>query len=383
MANNGAKISFKNGLQNQMRDFLKECMKKGIFDAVVLPVRVPANDSYAWILMNDISIVDQANPIPPVMPVQGAKALKSLTRKGDGILKIATIMKPCEIRATIELAKLNQVNLENITLISYDCPGAVPMSIYNNSSDDMEIFYNDVVSENNFVSEKMKEVCGFCVDFSDVPDDLHFGFTGLENEVYIIPNTGKGNSVLEKLEMKSSENLSQWKKNVADIKKIKSKNRIDIYKQVQPTVDGLDNLQKTYEKCIGCHNCQSACPICYCRQCFFDSTASEQSANTLIDIAEKRGGIGFPRDKIMFQVGRMSHMSLSCVSCGQCMDACPVNIPVAKIFSFVSSKTQNTFEYRAGFSGDEPIPLKVYKDDELSKIHEIVKNAESDGSEHE
>ena len=383
MTKKGVKISLEKGLQNQIGDFFKKCLEKGVFDAVILPVRVPAKDSYAWILMNDPSLVDQANPVPPVMPVQGAKALKALTRKGNGIINVGTIMRSCEIRAAIELSKLNQVNLEKITLISYDCPGAVPMRDYNSVPDEMEKLFEDVLSDKNFESDKMKEVCGMCVDFSSSPADLHFGFAGLENETVLVANSEKGKSVLNNLNMECSADLSQWEKNISRIKEKKSQNRVEIYKDVKPTVEGLDNLQATFVKCIGCHNCQSACPICYCRQCYFDSGASKQTADYLQHKAEKRGGIGFPRDKIMFQVGRMSHMSLSCVSCGQCMDACPVDIPVAKIFSYVAAKTQDTFEYYAGDTAGEAIPLKVYKQDELDKIHELVKNAEPHGSQHE
>ncbi len=382
MTKKGVKILSETGLQNQMREFLKKSLEKGVFDAVILPIRVPAGDSYAWILMDDISIIDQSNPIPPVMPVQGAKALKSLTRKGNGILNIATIMRPCEIRATIELTKLNQVNLDKITLISYDCPGAVPMSGYNNLPDQMEDIFQTALSEKNFESDKMKDVCEMCVDFSNVASDLHFGFAGTD-DIYLIPNSEKGQSALDKLDLSTTENLTEWNNTITKIKEIKSQNKARIYEEVQPTVEGLDALLKTYEKCIGCHNCQSACPICYCRQCYFDSATSKQTADYLQAKAEQRGGIAFPRDKVMFQVGRMSHMSLSCVSCGQCMDACPVDIPVGKIFSFVGSQTQDTFEYNAGDSASEAIPLKVYEQDELEKIHKIVKNAEPHGGQHE
>ena len=75
-------------------------------------------------------ILKDAQPLAPIMPVNAAKALKRYTRKGKGKYKIAALMKPCEIRATIELTKLNQVHLEDVTLFSYDCVGALPMQDY-------------------------------------------------------------------------------------------------------------------------------------------------------------------------------------------------------------------------------------------------------------
>jgi hypothetical protein len=113
----GAMISVKNSIREIILSFFKEALEKKIFDAVLIPVQVPAGDSYTWILIEDVSLFKDAAPVAPIMPVQGANALSSLTRKGKGNLKIAAIMRPCEIRAAIELAKLEQVHLENVFLI--------------------------------------------------------------------------------------------------------------------------------------------------------------------------------------------------------------------------------------------------------------------------
>ena len=78
----------------------------------------------------------------------------------------------------------------------------------------------------------------------------------------------------------------------------------------------------------------------------------------------------------MFHVGRLSHMSLSCVSCGLCSDACPVSIPVAEVFSYVADQTQRTFEYDAGIDREETLPIQVYRLDEIQGVDQIVKKAE-------
>ena len=81
---------------------------------------------------------------------------------------------------------------------------------------------------------------------------------------------------------------------------------------------------------------------------------------------------------IAFYYGKMSKDE-KCVSCGLCSDACPVNIPVSKIFSYVASKTQKTFDYIAGEDIGDALPMRDYKLDELGELGKLVKSAEPGG----
>ena len=372
----GAMISVKNSVKETILSFFKEALKKKIFDAVLIPVKVPACDSYTWILIEDVSLFKDAAPIAPIMPVQGANALSSLTRKGKGNLKIAAIMRPCEIRAAIELAKLEQVHLENVSLFSFDCPGALPLSDYVQNPKSGEEIFESFFTENKWNEESIKPICKMCDNFSLPNCDLHFGILGTEKDnLLLIPNSFKGEGVLNEMGIAFKNDLSEWKKKVDEIKKEKEKIKKETYHNIQPMVEGLDNLVQTFAKCIGCHNCMSVCPICYCRQCYFDSEVSKFTSDNYLLRAEKRGAIRFPTDIILFHTGRMSHMSLSCVSCGMCEDVCPTSIPVAQIFSYVADKTQKAFEYQPGRDTGEPLPLKEYKEEELQELKKLVNDS--------
>ncbi|GAG30849.1 unnamed protein product, partial [marine sediment metagenome] len=58
-------------------------------------------------------------------------------------------------------------------------------------------------------------------------------------------------------------------------------------------------------------------------------------------------------------------------SCGTCEDACPMSIPVARIFSFVADRTQDLFDYRAGLDRLESAPLLSYQTDELHQFEQL------------
>ncbi len=377
----GVLLEVKNDIQTSILQFFQDAIEKKIFNAVMLPMKVPSGDSFAWIMIKDAEILKDAQPLAPIMPVNAAKALKRYTRKGKGEYKIAALIKPCEIRATIELTKLNQVHLDDVTLFSYDCVGALPMQDYISDPKSCDDKFNKLLTDKNWNAKDVKPVCKICDKFSLSASDLHFALN--DQELILLANSEKGDKLLTDLELKPETDLKKWQTYIDKQKKIKLKNKTETFEIIKGMVEGFENLTETFANCIGCHNCSSSCPICYCRQCYFDSSVAKPNSDVVMMRAEDRGAASLPLDRIMFHTGRMAHMSLSCVSCGLCSDACPVNIPVAKIFSYVASQTQKTFEYSAGASAGDALPMKEYKLNELGELGELVKSAEVQEGDHE
>jgi len=158
--NKCAIVSSKSDTKESIIDFLKKAMDEGIFDAVLIPMRVPAGDSFAYVLIKDKTLLKDGFPLSPIMSVQGAKAVSSVTRLGKGKMKIAAVMRPCEIRATIELSKLGQTDLENTTLISMDCPGVLPMSDFLIDPEKNIKIFNEAVQK--WDDAIMRPVCQIC-----------------------------------------------------------------------------------------------------------------------------------------------------------------------------------------------------------------------------
>ncbi|MCK5559138.1 MAG: hypothetical protein KAJ51_01035, partial [Thermoplasmata archaeon] len=120
------KVNVKDGLEKAINDLLINTLDKTHFDAILIPHIVPAGDSFVYLLIQDPSVLATASPLAPIMPTQGARALSSVTHLGTDGLKLAAVMRPCETRAAIELSKLDQNILDDVTLISFDCPGVLP-----------------------------------------------------------------------------------------------------------------------------------------------------------------------------------------------------------------------------------------------------------------
>ena len=365
----GSIIPSKSGIRKTIIELLEKAIDKDIFDAIIVPMKVPANDAFAYVLIKDKSLIKDSYPLPPTMFVQGAKAVSSVTRLGEGNMKMAVIMRPCETRATIELAKLGQVNLKNITLISIDCPGVLSTSDFlDNPEKNMQIFDEAL---KNWDDKKMRPVCQICDKSSMVSGDLHIGTLGANKDTcFIISNSEKGQEIANNLGFDLKDNIENWQTKVKGLSEEKQKKRRNAHKDLKSTIEGIDNLVDTFSQCINCHNCMRVCPVCFCRLCYFDSDKVKHNAEDYLSKAEDVGSMRFLPDTTLFQMGRMMHMSLSCVSCGACEDACPMSIPVAQIFSMIADETQGLFDYISGRTLEEPLPLAAYKQEELHEMED-------------
>jgi len=363
----GAIIPIKKEINEKIIDFLKKSLDKGFFNAVLIPCEVPAKDSYAYLLIKDTSFFTGASPLPPVMPVQGAKVLEKLTRSGNGEMKIAAVMRPCEITAAIELAKLQQTNLENITLISIDCPGAIPTPDYIKNKEESTIAFKEALS--TWESDVVREVCKICDKFNSLGADIHIGTIGAEKtKVFLIPHSEKGKDLLDFLETGYDDDLTAREKKVKEKEQERSKKKEDMYKKLKAKVGGTENFLEAFNDCLNCHNCMRVCPVCYCRQCYFDSEALHLPPENYLAKAERKGSIKLPSNTLLFHLGRMSHMVSSCVSCGTCEDACPVSLPVSQVFSLVADNVQSLFNYIPGKSIDDTMPMVGYEIEELKEF---------------
>jgi formate dehydrogenase subunit beta len=370
----GALFPAEGGVRERVLAFIQKAIGQGCFEAVLIPVKAPGTDSFAYSVVRDEALLKNACPLPPVMPVQGAKAVASLTGHGKGQKKIAALLRPCEVRATAELLKLGQVDLDNIFIISTDCPGALPLTDWAEDPEKAEETFAEILKGKP--GESLRPVCRICDNFSATgAEDLHIGTLGTEKGILLVPSSPRGEEILAKIGLSAEADISGWEQTVASLTDKRKEQRQKFMDEFKPRVNGLDSLLDTFSQCINCHNCMRVCPICYCRQCFFDSDSMKFACDDYLSRAEMAGGLRLPPETLLFHIGRMLHMSLSCVSCGACEDACPTAVPVAQVFSLVGSQNQAEFDYVPGRSREEPPPLRVYEEAEFEEVEQSCAGA--------
>ncbi len=113
------------------------------------------------------------------------------------------------------------------------------------------------------------------------------------------------------------------------------------------------------DRCIRCHACRNACPLCVCRDhC----------------IAQSRDPLWISQndsvtEKLMFQIVHAVHLSGRCTECGECQRACPMDIPILALKRQMNRIIWELFEYRAGTDLQATPPLLAFQVDEKN-IHE-------------
>ncbi|HFD39998.1 MAG TPA: formate dehydrogenase, partial [Anaerolineae bacterium] len=108
-------IDAQNGVLQAIQGILRSLMESGVVEALQVPMRLPGG-GIAPMLVTDAAALDQADPLAPVLPINGARAASQLTMTGNP-KKLGLVLRACEIRALVELVKFQQVSLDNALII--------------------------------------------------------------------------------------------------------------------------------------------------------------------------------------------------------------------------------------------------------------------------
>jgi formate dehydrogenase subunit beta len=363
MANDRVVIQDEAGLESAARGVLTVLMEKGVADAVLAP-RALRGGGVAQGLSTRAEELEDVAPFAPVMPASSAVIVSNLTKVEPSAKRIAVVLRPCELRALIELVKLKQASLEGLLVVGLDCPGTFAVKDYATLVDEGK----DALSLSIQGDEGMREICRACTDFTPRLADLVLGFYGAPDSeaLAIIAETEEGKDALTQLGLEGNAlDADRREQAVAEEATKRTAASEALVKTTGEQVAGLDNLLKAFSTCILCHNCMTMCPVCYCRECYFESPTFDFEADRYLSWAQKKGGFRVPQGTLLFHLTRMNHMSFACVACGMCEQACPSDIPVAAIFKTVGLQAQDLFGYEPGRDLEEELPLATFKEEEL------------------
>jgi formate dehydrogenase subunit beta len=338
--------------EGSVRRLLRGALEKGLVDAVLVPAEGPSGTGIVNVFTTDPAELDSARPFAKAMAQFGPQDLVRLTEPGGGPFRVVAVLKPCECRAVVELAKLKQVDLANVTLVSPDCEGTVELWEHREAADGKAL--------------PVRLACRICrARVAGDPVDLVVGTLGVgQDHVLLVANTERGQALAEGIGAKATENTEQRK---SAVKRAIEEGEAAYGAQEMLSREKYADVAAFLSElgtCIKCMNCQNVCPVCYCKECLLYTDAFNPTAGSLADKARRRGTLRMPVETVQFHLTRMAHVMTACVMCGQCESACPSRIPLVEMYAGINRRVQDLFDYQAGRSLEEAPPFTCFSEHE-------------------
>jgi formate dehydrogenase subunit beta len=368
-------LELKKSVETGIFDLLQHLLESEKISGVFTLKRLSENkngQAISYSLITNKKGLDGIIPFSPIMPRNAGGLISNLTLKGTIPGLLAIVVRPCELRALVELVKRNRGNLENLLIISSSCGGVYPTKNMVNKGFDKEINEYWTNIKNNEITEGLRDSCSGCSEFIPYNSDITFMVVGggdIDKQCKILLDTPKAEGLVAAKDLGGKIIEGSLPEKI--VNSILTKH--ESYKNTQFNELGVSSLNlkglvDVFGKCIGCRGCRTACPICYCELCTFES----QNAQAKVSEKEltRKGGMRMPQGTVYFHMTRLPHVSVSCVGCGSCEDACPMDIPLTTIFRKVSGDVQGVFQYLPGKNLDEKIPIKTFETNEYIKFED-------------
>ncbi|MFX1477747.1 MAG: Coenzyme F420 hydrogenase/dehydrogenase, beta subunit C-terminal domain [Promethearchaeota archaeon] len=306
-------------------------------------------------------------PLSPLIAFGYARtdsASKFLHKSVAGAMneKVGLIARPCDTRALIELAKIRQVNLDNLFIVGIEDRGMLPKAGREMRSikdvDPTKIVKEKVGDKGLIVklddgSTKelnltVAENCLRCYRKIPIVADLTVSDLGIpidSDEIILKVYSDMGNEILDKSGIPKKKLPDKIKKEHEDtyngiMEKAREKRAKDLEEW-----NKLSEEEKIAEllKCTMCNTCIRGCPVCYCVDCILQKKRKDKTI-----------------DKVTYQLTRIAHDADRCIECGNCDNNCPQNIPLSLYFQSLNEAFKEKFGYEAGMS-IEDIPFRSGK----------------------
>jgi formate dehydrogenase subunit beta len=344
-----------------LRAFFKDLLETKQVDGIFVATKTPYGSLPMPALISDPEKLDQAEPLAPVAPFNAARQASTLLRS-ETSKTLALVLRPCELRALVELVKLKQAVLSSAILIGLECPGRMESSLFLEQKQKNPEWAGDFNLSGN--ESRVCTACEACEQFIPEACDLVISVFGqnLREGAGIFTKSPVGETLFKSLSLSTEEEPRDHGETIAKTLETRKTARRALVERTSEKINSLEKFQQVIANCLNCYNCRVACPVCYCKECVFLTDVFAHDPSLLIRRAEKKGMIKVPVETTMFHLTRLAHIGHACVACGHCTSVCPGNIPVADFFITVGSKVQELLDYAPGRDVKEPIPYLVFED---------------------
>jgi formate dehydrogenase subunit beta len=320
--------------------FMSSLLSRNLVDALFVP-QTAADSTVSAALVSNPDAVKRSNPFAPIMVANAAKQVAEATMKQPD-RHIGAVLRPCEIRALVELAKRGRANLADLTVVGIDCLGTFAPFDYMRkmltagSATEMAMQCMRVAEEGEIACQT-RTACQMCERPAPRGADVTLGFIGVDatRELLVIAADESADARLKLGEVTWREATErEVVKREATLTNIIAKHNTFSERELarlEMSFGGLAGALTTLATCTECRSCLQACPL-------YD------------------GELDDPTLSLVGQLGAVSKWLVSCSGCGMCEESCPNNVPLATVARALSRPLRAKFGYTPGRSVNEKLP---------------------------
>lgn len=127
--------------------------------------------------------------------------------------------------------------------------------------------------------------------------------------------------------------------------------------EAMPPEARWSRFEEAVSRCIRCYACREVCPMCYCSECFVESTRPKWLEAGLA-----------PADLEFYHIVRAYHQTGRCSGCGACERACPMEIPMGHLLEKLNMDVKALYGFEAGIDPAKQPPLSTYEIDDWQEF---------------
>jgi len=359
-----SRIDVRNGdTLEATREFLKMLLEKNVVDAMLVPLEVPSADQVTPILVKEPKQLDTANPLAPVMRVNAAAVLARIQRE-EGARRIGAVLRPCELRATIELAKFGRIDRDRLMLIGIDCMGTYEPEAYAQLARASAYSPTDEMlkwtRQGPIAPYRLRNACQMCEHFAADGADISINLIGMNVREHLMVQARE--DIAEALNLTPGRPNGR-EKAIARLASIRHHRREEALSKATQLLSDIPALLGLVAPCTACGECMDACPFCG-TDAFTPKPAKEPHTDRLRVWPSGEGPRSAAREHTlgpMSDLIALGRRAASCVGCGMCETSCPRHVPLTALQAVLGRKLQEEFDYVPGRSLDERYPWAAAK----------------------
>jgi len=303
-----------------IRRLIRSIWRAAGLEAMFVPTNGALTSQTGSRLIRDPDQLELMNPFKPLMLANTARFVPGILAECPG-LRLGIVLRPCELRALLAMAKRDGFNLDNILTICVDCLGTYPAHEYlwraerKGSSEALADEALQFARQGGIMAYRYRSACQLCGEPDARNADINIGVIGLPVRQYVLL-TDSESTAAKNLEMSrfsdgaaDSETLAQRAQLISKLSERRSRTHDRVIQGIAGILPAdVEALVDQFVECGSCQSCLEACPIC------------------MIDFPQQG------KDR-RYLVEDIQEWLSACAGCGMCEQACPQHQPLSAIFT--------------------------------------------------